>query len=317
MNGRGVCRLAALLASALLTMSFSTTGRAANSGDEPLQQMQVGGLTRTYILHVPAGLARGKPVPLVVALHGGGGNARASVQQTGLNDVADREGFIVVHPNGTGKARPLLNAMGKGFFFSWNAGTCCGYAVDNHIDDVGFIRALVKDIERRYPIDPKRIYATGISNGAMMSYRLACEMSDTFAAVGIVAGAITLPDCTPSQPVSVIHFHGDADQNVPLLGGVGTKSYDKNPKPPVMNAINLWVRRDGAKPDPQVSQSGNIKKEVFAAGRDGTEVIFYLIHGGGHAWPGGPQMLAILDRPTQEISATPLIWQFFKAHPKP
>ena len=277
--------------------------------------LQHGGRERTYVLHAPAGAAGKKNLPLVLSLHGGGGNAFLNAQQTGFNAEADRSGFIVVHPNGTGESRPLLNSMGRGFMFTWNAGSCCGYAKDNKIDDVGFLRAVIADVRRKHSIDPKRIYATGLSNGAMMSYRMACEASDLIAAVGIVAGAQTVAACKPTQPVSVIHIHGTADQNVPLLGGVGAKSYDRAPKPPVLDAIRFWARADGAPEQPQTSSSGNVRKEVYKGAK--AEVVLYTITGGGHSWPGGERMLAILDAPSQDMNATKTLWQFFAAHPKP
>ena len=276
--------------------------------------LDVGGRTRTYILHVPAGANTSKPLPLVLALHGGGGNAAGNIKQTGFNDEADRSGFIVAHANGTAQPRPLLNALGKGFLFTWNAGSCCGYAKENKIDDVGFLRAVVHDVQGKLAVDPKRIYATGISNGGMMSYRVACEASDLIAAIGVVSGAQTVSSCSPSGAVSVIHIHGSADQNVPLLGGVGAKSFDKDPKPPVVESINFWVRKLGAPAQPQSSTTGNVRKDVYKGSAG--EVVFYLISGGGHSWPGGDRMLDSLDPPSSDMAATSVIWQFFAAHPK-
>ncbi|CAF0699217.1 extracellular catalytic domain type 1 short-chain-length polyhydroxyalkanoate depolymerase [Candidatus Methylacidithermus pantelleriae] len=276
-----------------------------------------GGRIRSYILHLPPALSGQRLLPLVINLHGGGGNAISAIEQTGFNTEADRNGFIVVCPNGTGAPHPLLNAMGRGEFYTWNAGSCCGYAVQHQVDDVGYIRALIATLQKRYPIDRKRIYATGFSNGGMMAYRLACEMSDTFAAMGVVSGTLTDLCCRPVEPVPVIHFHGTADQNVPLLGGVGAKSVDPTPKPPVLEAINFWIKHNGASEQPQVTRFGSITKRVYVAASGRAEVVFYLIAGGGHAWPGGKRMLSILDKPTQELSATHLIWQFFAAHPKP
>jgi polyhydroxybutyrate depolymerase len=307
-------RAAALLALGLALAACAVPLNVA-ANDES-QSLEFGGRTRSYIVHLPPGTMAGKSLPLVVNLHGGGGNARSAIEQTGFNDEADRSGFIVVYPNGTGPAHPLLEAMGRGQFYGWNAGTCCGYPVKQSVDDVGFIRTMISTLEQQYPIDRKRIYATGISNGAMMAYRLACEMSDTFAAVGIVSGALTARVCQPAQPVAVIHFHGTADQNVPLRGGVGQKAYDKAPKPPVMDAIDFWAKRDNCSLQPQATSNGNITQRVYACPRGNAGVVFYLISGGGHAWPGGKQMLSILDKPDMEISATQLIWQFFVAHPK-
>ncbi|GAC1633149.1 MAG: hypothetical protein NVS9B10_28250 [Nevskia sp.] len=301
-----------------LLLATAATAMANEDGDAAARhgELSIGGRTRTYSLHVPSSVAgRRDPLALVVALHGGGGNGDANEQQTGFNALADREGFIVVHPDGTGPARLLLNAFGKGRLYTWNAGSCCGYAVEHGIDDVAYLRALVKTLQQRYPIDPRRIYATGLSNGGMMSYRLACEASDVFAAIGVVSGAQTSAGCQPAQPVSVIHFHGTADQNVPLAGGIGAKALDKQAKPPVMDAINFWLRADGLAATPQISARGSIRKQVWSGG-SGAEVVLYLIDGGGHAWPGGKQMLAMLDKPAQDLAATPLIWEFFKAHPK-
>lgn len=277
--------------------------------------LDFGGRTRSYIVHPPAGADLKKPLPLVIALHGGGGTAAANIKQTGFNAEADKSGFIVVHPNGTDQPRPMLNAMGRGFFYTWNAGSCCGYAKKNAVDDVGFIRALVAELRRQYSIDPRRIYATGISNGGMLSYRLACEAGDLIAAIGVVSGAQTVPACKAAQPVSVIHIHGSADQNVPLAGGVGAKALDGDPKPPVLDAIRFWAKKDGAAEAPQSSTRGKVRKDVYVG--KGGEVVFYLIEGGGHSWPGGERMLDALDPPSPELKATSVIWQFLASHPKP
>ncbi|MDR3416471.1 MAG: PHB depolymerase family esterase [Nevskia sp.] len=283
--------------------------------DTPANQLQWGDRTRSYIVHLPPGYVPGTPVPLVVSLHGGGGNAHSNRVQTGFDAEADRSGFIVVHPDGTGERRPLLNALGRGHFHTWNAGSCCGYAMRNDVDDVGFIRAMLAELRRNYSIDPRRIYASGFSNGGMMSYRLACEMSDTFAAIGVVSAAQTAYECRPAQPVSVIHIHGSADQNVTLGGGIGAKALEKVPKPPVMEGVEFWARHNGCGA-PETSGEGKVLKTSYRGGRGSCEVEFHLIEGGGHAWPGGEQMLAILDKPSQELAATPLIWQFFAAHPR-
>jgi len=300
-------------------VSFGCAAKEVGSEDlgpgTTRHSLDFGGRTRSYLVHPPAGADLKKPLPLVLALHGGGGTAAANMKQTGFNAEADRSGFIVVHPNGTDQPRPMLNAMGRGFFFTWNAGSCCGYAKKNQIDDIGFIRAVVGEVRKHYSIDPKRIYATGISNGGMLSYRLACEASDLVAAIGVVSGAQTVASCKPANPVSVIHIHGSADQNVQLLGGVGAKALDKDPKPPVMDAIRFWANRDGAPAQPQSLTSGKVKKEVYKG--KGAEVVFYLIEGGGHSWPGGERILDSLDPPSLDLKATPTLWQFFAAHPKP
>ena len=286
------------------------------SGNDLEKELDFAGRRRSYVVHLPAGYTPGQPAPLVLSLHGGGGNAKSNAVQTGFNAQADRSGFIVVHPNGSGERRPLLNALGRGHFYTWNAGSCCGYAVQQQIDDVGFIRSLLAELQRDYAIDPRRIYASGLSNGGMMSYRLACEMSDTFAAIGVVAAAQTVYEARPTQAVSVIHIHGSADQNVTLPGGIGAKALDRTPKPPVLDAVEFWAGFNGCGPA-RTERQGKVSRSLYSGGRNGSAVAFHLIEGGGHSWPGGEQMLAMLDPPSQELNATELIWQFFAAHPKP
>ncbi len=303
-------RVRCLLAAFALLLSTTITADAATAGS-----FSHDGRLRTYSLHIPPGQGR-QPVALVVALHGGGGNGELNAEQTGFNALADREGFIVVHPDGTGRRRPLLNALGKGRLYTWNAGNCCGYAAQQDIDDVGFLRSLVRVLSDRYPIDPARIYATGLSNGGMMSYRLACDASDLFAAIGVVAGTQTASHCQPAQAVSVLHIHGSADRNVLPGGGNGDKALDKAPKPPVREAIDFWTRANGTDRSPRREVRSNIEREIFDGGRDDSSVEFLLIKGAGHAWPGGRRLFDFLDEPSQELSATETVWAFFKAYPK-
>ncbi|MGH8369931.1 MAG: alpha/beta hydrolase family esterase, partial [Gammaproteobacteria bacterium] len=198
-----------------------------------------------------------------------------------------------------------------------NAGTCCGYALEHHMDDVGFILTVVKQVMDKYQIDPKRIYATGISNGGMMAYTMACEASDLFAAVGIVSGIITDPACKPAHPVAVIHFHGSADQNVPIDGGVGSKALIKDKRPPVQDSIDFWVKADGCDAIPHASHDPGLDIRSYSGCRDGTAVTYYIIQDGGHSWPGGDRISKLLDPPSQAVAVTEVMWRFFAAHPKP
>lgn len=299
---------------ACLGMCILVLALPAQAATDALMRLHFGNRDRSYRIHVPARLAT--QVPLVVVLHGGGGSAVSTIKMTGFDTQADRAGFIVVYPNGTDRSRPLLNMMGKPGFLTWNAGNCCGYALENNVDDTGFLRAVVKQVENDYRIDPRKIYATGISNGGMLAYTLACEASDTFAAVGIVSGIITDPACKPSHPVAVIHFHGSADQNVPINGGVGSKAYIKDDRPPVQDSIDLWVKADGCDTRPQESQVPGLVIKTYTGCRDGTAVTYYIIQGGGHSWPGGDRISKLLDPPSQAVNATEVMWQFFAAHPK-
>lgn len=302
------------IAGLMLLAGVALWPQSAAADDEA--SLEIGGRTRTYLVHVPPRAERGRPMPLVVVLHGGGGDGAGAAKQTHFSDEADGRGFLVAYPDGTGRRRPLMSLFGKSGFFTWNAGGCCAYAMDHNVDDVAFIRAMVRQIERNYAVDTRRVYATGISNGAMMAYRLACDESRTFAAVGIVAGVVFEP-CVPSEPVAVIDIHGTNDENVPVDGGVGDKALTKTAYPPLRESISLWARADRCRKQPiDTRPMRDVRLTSYAECRNGTEVSLYLIEGGGHSWPGGERMARFLDPPSQAMDATEVIWQFFAAHPK-
>lgn len=297
----------ALLLAALLSLTVCT--RRTSEADDPMQTLTAGGLERTHLLHVPASYDESRPAALVLNFHGGGGDAVNQRRVSGFNALADEAGFIVVYPNGTGRLGDKA--------LTWNGGTCCGYAMTNHIDDVAFVRALVADLRTKYNIDPKRIYATGLSNGGIMSYRLACEAADLFAAIAPVAGTQNLDPCQPSEAVSVIHFHGTDDAHLPYDGGVGPESITGVFYASVEQSIAFWLDADQCAAAPQTESFADIRHDVYTCAQ-GTAVELYTILGGKHAWPGGDgPAWPGGDEPTQTISATRLIWEFFAAHPKP
>lgn len=307
-------KTSAILALGLTLLAVSGMSPAA-TGEGEVHTLDFGGLKRSYMLHMPAMSLPG-PLPLVVVLHGGAGSGAGAAKMTGFSALADQVGFIAVYPDGTDRDRPVLHAMGKPGFLTWNAGSCCGYAQEHNIDDVGFIRAVVTDVEKQHAVDAKRIYATGISNGGMFSYRLACEASDVFAAIGPVAGIVEIPDCRPAHPVAVIDFQGTDDENVPLNGGVGKKEVGKKEdRRPVQYSIDLWVKADGCSVTVK-SEHPDIHLTNYGGCEAGTAVDYYVVQDGGHAWPGGQQMASFLDKPNPNIPATALIWSFFKDHPK-
>lgn len=264
---------------------------------------------RTYLLHFPPDYDGTVALPLVIVLHGGGGNARGVAEMTGFNAEADAGGFIVVYPDGTG-------ALGDRIL-TWNSGNCCGYAMDHNVNDVGFIDALISKLESELRIDSDRIFATGISNGGMMTYRLACELSNRIAGIAPVAGALNV-NCNPSQPVSVIAFHGTADRHVLYNGGVPISKFDPHPRVDgsVTYAISFWVHRDRCSEIASRTSKGNVTGDAYSNCSNGTAVVLYTIVGGLHAWPGGQRGSTIGDKPTNEISATHIIWEFFEQHPK-
>jgi polyhydroxybutyrate depolymerase len=273
----------------------------------------VGGVTRSYLLHVPAGAPPDAPLALVLVLHGAGSNAWAVREQTGFAEEADWRGFAVAFPNGSSGEPSRLGAPPS---LVWNAGDCCGFAAERGVDDVSFLREVIEDVARVAPIDRKRVFAAGMSNGGMMAYRLACEASDSFAAIGVVAGALVAPECGPVEPVSVIHLHGSEDSVVPLAGGRGRPD-PPGFYPPAASAFAFWRGANGC----DSRESASIPHHGFRLTRavgceEGAGVEFYEVAGGKHSWPGGSRPSLILP-PSGPLAATSLIADFFATHPKP
>jgi polyhydroxybutyrate depolymerase len=258
------------------------------------RKLTINGLERSYLLHIPLGLVTGQPVPLVFVFHGLGEAANLIQQASGMNAVSDTNGFIVVYPNGSGSSSAL----------SWNAGKCCGYALQNNIDETAYIRQIIADVGTFVQIDPKRIYASGFSNGGLLSYRLACEMSDTFAAIAPVAGVMLFDQCQPKQPVALIDFHGLSDNVVPIGGG-GIIPDVGQPFPPVEDSIAAWVKFDDCVNPPQIEQTTVFTHTSYSSCQSNSAVEFYAIKGIGHSWPS-----------QYVVQASQKIWDFFKAHPK-
>jgi polyhydroxybutyrate depolymerase len=277
---------------------------------EATERLSVDGRDRYYRVHLPPGYDGSTPYPLVLVLHGGGGHATNVEKMSGMSELADREGFIAVYPNGTGLLRYRL--------LTWNAvDNCCGYAHEHDVNDVAFFRALIEQLQQDYNIDPNRIFVTGISNGGMMAYRLGCEMADTFAAIAPVAGAMNLEVCDPRQPVSVIVFHGMDDQHVLYEGGPSREGPMRGRiDTAVADSVAFWVTHNSCSSPPEHLESGSIITETYPDCAAGTSVAVVSIVDGGHAWPGGEAVRRVADEPTREISASETMWDFFKSHPK-
>ncbi len=274
--------------------------------------LTVGDLKRNYVVHIPSKYDSKKPTPVILAFHGGGANADNMVVFSGLNKKSDEAGFIVVYPNGTGRLEKIL---------TFNGGNCCGYAMNNKIDDVDFTRKLLDDLAKSVNIDPKRVFATGMSNGGIMSYLLASELSDRIAAIAPVGGPMGTETCNPKRPVSVIHFHGTDDEHAPFKGGKGkgpsgTDFYSVN------HSIQAWVKANGCDKEPVVTKipdtakdGTTITRSTYGSGKDDSEVVLVVIEGGGHTWPGQEPRLKMLGISTRNISANDLMWEFFQKHP--
>jgi polyhydroxybutyrate depolymerase len=274
-----VIRLAALLGVLLVVSSCSTGSADAGFSDgTSVHTMAFGGLDRSYRVYKPAGLPAS--APLVVMLHGGFGDGAQAERAYGWDQLADSAKFVVAYPDGVGRA--------------WNVHGCCGRPARDGIDDVGFITAMVTAVSGAVGIDPSRVYATGISNGGVMSYTLACN-SGLFAAIG-PDSATQLDACTSPRPTSVMHIHGTADRLIRYDGGPGAGvAHIDGPSVPDLNAF--WRNVDGCGP-PNVTTNGAVTTSA-AACADNRAVSLVTVDGGGHAWPP---------------FATQTLWEFFAAH---
>ena len=279
------------------------------------------GLHRTYKIHIPPNLPENSLPALIFVIHGGGGTGdgmERSLTLGGFNTLSDKNNFIVVYPDGIER--------------HWNDGrkNTSDTAHEQNIDDVGFFNALIDNLTNEFNIDPNRIYSTGISNGAMMSYRLALELPEKIAAIAPVAGAIPidiLPDEPLSIPLSVCVISGTSDPLVPWEGGI--VGFKRNPRGVVISvpdSVNFWVINNNCNntsettllPDTDPNDGTRVKRHKYSNGDNNTEVVLYEIINGGHTWPDGYQYLSkkFIGRTCKDINANEVIWDFFKNHPK-
>lgn len=273
----------------------SGTGVACSGEVGPRERelsVESGGRARTFQVHIPPAYDGTTPLPVVLNYHG---RTNTSSQQRRLSEMdatADSEGFIVVYPDGVGE--------------TWNAGLCCGESMTRDIDDVAFTSAMIDALEGALCMNNRRVYATGLSNGGFMAHKLACELSDRIAAIAPVAGTNLTTGCSPSRPVPVLHFHGDADLIVPYRGFGGFVSVD--------DTMDGWVERNGCSAGSSEDlDRGDALCESWSGCTDGATVRLCTIRGGGHQWPGGVTIPG-LGSNTSDISATEMMWQFFSMH---
>ena len=263
------------------------------------------GITRDYLVHVPKSY-RDRPTAMLLALHGGGGSAdyQADDSQYKLISKSEQAGFIAVFPNG-------YSRLG-GALATWNAGACCAGAVRNNSDDVGFIREVIHRVERQVSIDPKRVFATGMSNGAMMSWRLACEAPE-IRAIAPVEGTDNTASCRPAHPVPVIEFHSVNDEMMNFNGGPGPDSFTQVNFISVPATQAKWVQLNNADPAPKrVLTVDGAHCDLHPAKPGGAPVELCVTETGGHSWPGGGTQQG-RKQPSMAISANDLMWSFFSS----
>jgi polyhydroxybutyrate depolymerase len=291
---------------------------------DPRVSLTVDGRTRTFLVHAPAKAdsASAGAYPLVLAFHGGTQSAASMRRISRFNDLSEREGFIVVYP--------------EGVQHHWNDPRGVTAPSKMNVDDVLFVKKIIEHVGRQFPVDPKRIYAVGVSNGGLFSYRLACEMSDTFAAVATVVASMASSSGgrpRPVQPISVIAIQGDQDTLVPIEGGIQEWWPNEGERGILESADQtraFWVAHNQCESQPMVTplpataNDGTcVTRIVHSHGSNGTEVIWYIIHGGGHRWPPNQapdRIRRFIDLrfglSSKNLEASEVIWQFLKEHPK-
>lgn len=276
-------------------------------------------LRRSYLLHVPPQAAQGRALPLVLVFHGGGSNAEVMKSYTRMDRASDRDGYLAVYPNGS-------SGIGNRFL-TWNAGNCCGPAVALQVNDVGFALDVLEDVAARVAIDNTRVYATGLSNGSMMAYRLAAEASHRIAAVAGVAGAMSLQRFAPSRPMPVMHIHSMHDHIARFDGGLGPPATVADTlmfHTSVEDMLRKWLDHNACpiKPagvEPIAGKPGSADeahsaiRRTYRPCRGGVEVVLLQLSGPGHVWPGGVRdyMPQLLGTGTAVIDANTELWRFF------
>jgi polyhydroxybutyrate depolymerase len=315
------------------TTSTSTSFLQPESGSYVFT-LKFDGLERDYRLHVPPAAASGKPLPLVLNLHGATQNAELEEITSDMDPNADMNGYLVAYPDGTRISKVLTpDPIAKNAQYGWNAGMCCGLPVTKKINDVGFLLKVISAIASKTPVDLRRVYMTGISNGGMMAYAMAAEASDHVAAISSISGQVEIPVIHPTRSVPTMEFHSVND---PIAKFDGTPS--KNPKLrlSVMEGIDQWVKADDCQKKPTtgatiVGAAGSISAGetatpiTYAPCRSGAEVALWRFTGSGHVWPGstlntGPKktwILAGVGRGIILVNANETMWQFFEKYSLP
>jgi len=264
--------------------------------------LDIDGRNRGWRLYVPRSLAQIGDVALVIGLHGGLGSGEQFAADAFFDSQAERGGFIAVYPDGISRGR-LLDAR------TWNAGGCCGTAMNEGIDDIAFIAALVERLAAELPVDRDRVYVTGHSNGAMMAQRLACDRADLFAAIAVYSGPLQTV-CAPSEPISVLNIHGDADQNIPIGGGNGPRAITDTDYVSLEETVSTWVALNGCATALTANLEGPVTTSFWTDCRDGVVVGTQVVAGASHAWPGGAPTGPLRADPSPDLDASSAIWDF-------
>lgn len=302
---RSSIRALLLLSLALVAVPVVAQAQRRRQRDEDQHAIQVNGRERSYVVRAPRD--RSGPFPVVIVLHGGGGNATNAEMMSGFTRLVEREGLVAVYPNGSGRLGERL--------LTWNARHCCGYAMDQRVDEVAFIDAMLDALAREFPVDLQRVYISGMSNGAMMTHRLAAELRHRPAAIAPVVGAVFGDEGPPASAVSAIIFNGLKDRAVPAAGGlgsgVGRRAWDGVPPAPNDAQGEYWRRAGGCEPTARVTDGSRVISKAWTCPGE-IAVELHQIKDGAHAWPGGRAGRERGDAPSDAIDATAVMWEFFR-----
>jgi polyhydroxybutyrate depolymerase len=282
-------------------------------------EMVTGGFQRFYRVHVPLAYDSSTSLPLVIVIHGAFDNAKGIEKISGFSQIADRENFIVLYPEGIGIF---------GYLQHWNAGHCCGKAADDKIDDSEYLAKAIWDVSNRLSIDQNRIYMVGFSNGGMMTYRFAAEHTEMLAAAAPIAASIggrANADTTewlipkPNKPLPILIIHGMDDDDVPFGGGISKHRKGERTYFSVEDSVKFWIEANGCKDEPAFSSSfnGAVQVQKWGNCKNSSPAVLCKIDGWGHVWPG-PYFTANLSAtdPLLNFDAAEIIWQFFNKFPQ-
>jgi polyhydroxybutyrate depolymerase len=276
---------------------------------------------RKYLLYVPKLYDGKKAVPVVMMLHGGGGTGKAAMEETGWDKKAEKERFLAVFPTATRpdpKKPPKFSTNSP----TWNDGSGRFHAGKKNVPDVKYLIAVLDDIASSCSIDDKRIYVTGFSNGASMTFRAGAELSDRIAAIAPLAGAFWLKDVKLKRAVPALYITGTADTLNPLRGGFprmakGRRGIGGRKKPPVKDSISRWASLLDCDEKPkETSEKDGVKRVVYGSSGKQAEVVFITVEGMGHVWPGGNNKLPewMVGSDPKKFNAADVVWKFFKKH---
>jgi polyhydroxybutyrate depolymerase len=287
--------IAVVVIAAACSAGGSTVTQPPSAPSVVLGQLSYAGQTRNYRVYVPPTLDPSRPAPLVLVMGGVGDTAQSMTNATGFDQEADTGNFVVAYAEGVKQ--------------NWAAGFCCSGPDSNTVDDVGYLNHLLDRLEADHKVDPARVYAVGVSAGAMMAYRLGCEDADRIAGVGSVAGAMVLDTCHPARPVSIIEIHGTADQLVPYNGGaVSPPGVATQPVPPTTSVVQHWAGLDSCPNPPSTQTQPPVTTTTWTGCALGTAVDLITVNGGGHTWYATG--FGAVDG---AIDATHAIWSFLGA----